>query len=179
MEHFYQNIDGWFNFEDLYREMVREAKDRAEFVEIGAWKGKSSAFMAVEIINSEKDIILHVVDHFQGSEEHQTEGDVVEGILKQTFLSNTAPVEDVIQLWPMHSALAVSHFEDRSLDFVFIDAAHDYESVKEDITMWLPKVKRGGVIAGDDYSTWPGVKQAVDEIFPNAEKRGIYWAVRL
>lgn len=46
---------------------------------------------------------------------------------------------------------AVKDFDDNSLDFVYIDANHDYEYVTEDIVEWSKKVKSGGIIAGDDY----------------------------
>lgn len=65
---------------------------------------------------------------------------------------------------------AVKQFPDKSLDWVYIDAAHDYESVKEDIELWSPKVRDGGVVMGHDYfngeykSTQFGVKKAVDEL---------------
>jgi hypothetical protein len=42
-------------------------------------------------------------------------------------------------------------FEDNSLDFVYIDANHTYEGVKEDIKYWYPKVKPGGLLLGHDY----------------------------
>jgi hypothetical protein len=58
-------------------------------------------------------------------------------------------------------------FDPFSLDLVFIDAIHSYERVKQDIRAWYPIVKRGGIICGDDYfSHHPGVKRAVDEMFP-------------
>jgi predicted O-methyltransferase YrrM len=67
-------------------------------------------------------------------------------------------------------------------DFVFIDADHSYPSVKADILAWVPKVCRGGILAGHDYDpAWPGVVQAVDEIFPLNRKRGpgsIWYVVR-
>ena len=59
---------------------------------------------------------------------------------------------------------AVNDFEDESIDIVFIDANHSYESVKNDIDLWLPKVKTGGVLSGHDYSiSFFGVIQAVNE----------------
>lgn len=63
-------------------------------------------------------------------------------------------------------------FEDKSLDFVYIDAAHDYNSVKEDLLVWLPKIKNGGYIGGHDYRYDPniGVYQAVNDIFANNYK---------
>lgn len=56
---------------------------------------------------------------------------------------------------------------DGSLDFVYIDAAHDYENVKLDIEAWVPKVRIGGVVSGDDFyqgnSGGMGVMRAVTE----------------
>jgi hypothetical protein len=53
-------------------------------------------------------------------------------------------------------------------DFVFIDAAHSYEAVRDDIRLWAPKVREGGWLGGHDYHpSWPGVVRAVDEAFRN------------
>lgn len=46
---------------------------------------------------------------------------------------------------------AVEDFSDESLDAVYIDANHSYESVLEDIVCWYKKIKFGGIIAGHDY----------------------------
>lgn len=54
-------------------------------------------------------------------------------------------------------------------DFVFIDAGHSYQAVREDITNWLPKVKPGGWFGGHDYHEGhPGVIEAVREAFGSA-----------
>ncbi|MEW6358310.1 MAG: class I SAM-dependent methyltransferase [Planctomycetota bacterium] len=64
---------------------------------------------------------------------------------------------------------AAARFRDGQLDFVYIDAQHHYEAVKQDIALWHPKVKKGGIICGHDYrdASTPdshiGVKSAVDE----------------
>jgi predicted TIM-barrel fold metal-dependent hydrolase len=42
-------------------------------------------------------------------------------------------------------------YPDRFFDYVWIDAAHDYENVKRDIESWYPKLKSGGVLFGHDY----------------------------
>ena len=47
---------------------------------------------------------------------------------------------------------AVRKFADKSLDFVYIDAAHDYKSVSNDIKAWSQKVRKGGIIAGHGYA---------------------------
>jgi len=59
------------------------------------------------------------------------------------------------------------------IDFIYIDAAHDYESVKMDLDAWWPLVSECGVIAGHDYDDdHSGVIQAVDEFF--ADKGVVY-----
>ena len=46
---------------------------------------------------------------------------------------------------------AVKDFENKSLDFVYIDANHGFRYVIDDIAEWSKKVKRGGIIFGHDY----------------------------
>ena len=55
---------------------------------------------------------------------------------------------------------AYSNFKDKSLDIIFIDASHDMDSVNEDIKLWAPKVKPGGIISGHDINML-GVRMAV------------------
>jgi len=50
---------------------------------------------------------------------------------------------------PSHAAARL--FDDSSVDFVFIDAGHDECSVRRDVEAWWPKVRPGGLMAGDDY----------------------------
>jgi hypothetical protein len=42
-------------------------------------------------------------------------------------------------------------FNDESLDFIYIDANHKYEFVKQDMETWFPKLRNGGIFAGHDY----------------------------
>ena len=46
-------------------------------------------------------------------------------------------------------------------DFVYIDGDHEYDSVLDDLTMWHPLVKKGGILAGHDYKLIPSVEKAV------------------
>ena len=55
--------------------------------------------------------------------------------------------------------------EDQSLDFIFIDASHQYEHVVKDIKAWTPKLKPEGVIAGHDIH-FEGVLKALNEFIP-------------
>jgi predicted O-methyltransferase YrrM/glycosyltransferase involved in cell wall biosynthesis len=63
-----------------------------------------------------------------------------------------------------HSVEAALQVPDGSLDFVYIDAAHDFDNVLLDLILWSRKVKQGGVVAGHDYDRphKRGVVPAVD-----------------
>lgn len=156
MNHFYQRIDGWFDFQDVYRDAVKQASSPAVFVEVGSYKGKSAAFMAVEIINSGKDITLFCVDCWED-----------ETVYKE-FLRNIETVKDrIVVIRDYSTSVQIMS------DFTFIDASHNYEDVKADIEHWKPLSKR---IAGHDFSVnWPGVQRAVKESFSKYQKVGNSW----
>lgn len=72
---------------------------------------------------------------------------------------------------------AANQFKDESVDFVYIDGNHQYEFVKKDLEKYYPKVKKGGVIGGDDYTSSSetemehfGVFRAVNEFFKKLKK---------
>jgi len=73
--------------------------------------------------------------------------------------------------WRMTSLEAAKLISNSSLDFVYLDGRHDYESVMEDLAAWFPKLRQAGVIAGHDYVDGEfdsgdfGVRSAVDEFF--------------
>ena len=74
---------------------------------------------------------------------------------------------------------AVEEFEDGSLDFVYVDAVHDYEGCVRDLCDWWPKIRAGGVLAGHDFldGALPeglfGVRSAVDR-FATAVNRQVF-----
>ena len=166
MEHIYKTIQGWFSYPNLYTEMVNRFGSGSRFVEIGIWKGKSASYMAVEIANSNKNIEFYCVDTWKGSEEsaHARDASVQNNTLYEDFLLNIKPVSHIIKPVRRTSLEAAATFEDKSLDFIFIDAAHDYVNVKNDLNAWYPKLNPSGVFAGHDYQPgWPQVLQAVNE----------------
>jgi len=172
MKHYYQTIgENWFTYPQLYSAVVKYFPDNSIFAEIGSWRGRSSVYMGVEIINQGKEHMMVCIDTWKGSEENQGHSLLKEedGLYKD-FLKNIDPVNEerpgTLEDWRTTSQEAAELiYNNGSLDFVFIDASHDYENVIADIRAWYPKVKEGGVIAGHDYPDWPGVKKAVDEYF--------------
>ena len=176
LEHIYhqeQFGENWFSYPNLYSDIVKQFPSGSKFVEVGSWMGRSTSYMAVEIANSKKDIEFYCVDTWEGGPDHQGREELSE--LYNIFLNNMKPVEEYYIPLRNTSLNASKKFEDNSLDFVFIDASHEYEDVKNDILAWLPKVKPGGILAGHDYypegcyDWFPGVKRAVNECLNNFE----------
>jgi len=163
MQHFYQDLVGedWFTYPNLYREMINKCSNdgTSHFVEVGSWKGKSACFMGVEIINSNKKIKFDCIDCW------------IDDKIYDQFISNIKPLKNTVNFFREYSINASLRYENNSLDFVFIDAFHSYDSVTEDIQYWYPKVKKGGTIAGHDFwlKTHPqyirGVNDAVIKWF--------------
>ena len=160
----YKEIEGWFDHESAYDYIIENIPKDGTIVELGAWLGKSSAYLCD---NAPQNIII--IDTWKGSpNELQTFHKLAtETDIYNIFQSNmegreyTAIRETSLQ--------ASKQFEDNSLDAVFIDLTHTYEEVKQDILTWLPKVKQGGILGGDDYhEVWPGVIQAVKELLPDS-----------
>ncbi|EOD34185.1 hypothetical protein EMIHUDRAFT_201823 [Emiliania huxleyi CCMP1516] len=60
----------------------------------------------------------------------------------------------------MLSADAAAHITDSSLAFVYIDGDHYFRGVQEDLRMYWPKLRPGGLIAGHDFE-WPWLTNGV------------------
>jgi len=179
MKHLYEESnfgENWFDYAAVYSRFVAEIPDNGKLVEVGCWKGKSVCYFAVEAINSGKTISIDAVDTWKGSAEHAGFDCVKNDTLYQIFLDNIKPVNHMVKPIRMNSPDASSLYEDESVDIVFLDAAHDYDSVLIDIKSWLPKVKSGGILAGHDFNnSWVGVINAVTESLYPFEVQGPCW----
>lgn len=167
MKHFYQSIEGWSNEDDqlqLLNTILSELQGDIVIAEIGVYCGRCTAMWNVELINQNRIYQYYGIDHFLGSEEHEKKD------YFSVAKSNLEPIIDKIRLICENSESASTLFNNCYFDILYIDASHDYKSVKNDIENWLPKVKTGGYICGDDYSVkWPGVIAAVNEKFGNVK----------
>lgn len=166
-------INGWFNYESFYRQVAPTLSADSVIVEVGAWLGKSSIGMHKINLARNMPIKIYCVDTWEGSAEsyhNDIKSKLAENnrTLYETFTENVKlfHATDFIKAIRKHSTDAASLFQDGSIDLVIIDASHDHENVLKDITSWVPKIKKGGIIAGDDFSdSWPGVQSAVKEFF--------------
>lgn len=65
----------------------------------------------------------------------------------------------------VYAARRLPHWLTNRIDFVYIDASHDYASVQADLDVWWDVLRPGGLFAGHDYEKkeFLGVYQAVNE----------------
>lgn len=63
----------------------------------------------------------------------------------------------------------LKNFADDYFDFMYIDANHEYNYVKQDLEICKHKTKNNGIISGHDYNqdTFPGVYKAVNDFCKN------------
>lgn len=179
LPHVFFHFEGWFDFDDIYLEQAKRAKGGSVFVEVGTYLGKSLSFLVVECYNRKKQVTIYAVDTWEGSPEHGEFVQQVGGSIYPIFQKNMERfhLQNLFQPLQMTSEAASKCFQDQSIDFIFIDAAHDYDNVSADLRNWYPKLKVGGIIAGHDFTAvWDGVIRAVKEFFQNDfTVRGVSW----
>ncbi len=167
-----KDVEGWTDYGHLYAEQIKSLPPGSTFVEVGTWMGKSIIHAGQQARLHNKPINFICVDTFKGDPNEPYCVERVKqlgGSTLPTFLKNLERYElsKSIQYLESDSVSAAKAFPDNSVDFLFIDASHDYESVRDDIAAWYPKVKLGGIIAGHDYANeFQGVIRAVKEAFP-------------
>ena len=156
-------VDGWMAPAEL--EYLASLAQKSQCIlEVGSWKGRSTSALAANTLGLG---LVVAVDTWRGSVEHQAElkGKPVSGVWNE-FMTNTAQYDNI---WPVPmNSLAASQVISMSpmrFDMIFIDASHDYESVKADIEAWLPLLAPGGILCGHDAYRW-GVKLAVKQLVP-------------
>ncbi len=159
MNHIYESIPGWFSFPRLYEDIIQSVPNHALLVEVGTYKGRSFSFLVVEAINSGKTLDIVAVDACPWED------------VEPDFNKYMEPLRGHYRtMFGGDSFDRAKDFKDESIDFLFLDANHTYEFVKKDIAAYLPKMKKGAIMAGHDYGTdayrpYPGVQQAVIEAF--------------
>ena len=154
-------------------------------VEIGVWQGNFTAHMVAHTA-------MHItgIDPWCGTSSHgDIDYDAEDYNPFETgedgYLSQEARYIASLQIlgrfphtkWSLLRSFShrVLPFIPEGVDFVYIDGLHDYESVKEDIHDWFPKLHSGGILCGHDYNeTNPGTIQAVNEF---AEETGLKFEI--
>ena len=142
-----------------------------EVCEVGSWAGRSAIIMA------KAGATVTCVDTWEGSKNDDgcTRYDGSAGTPLDVFKRNTRGYD--ITPVQAKSPDAADLFPDQSFDIVYIDAEHDYESVRRDISAWRRKAKI--LLAGHDYHSFPEVARAVSDEGLVPEVQGNVWVSRV
>lgn len=152
----YLDLPGWFNWQDTYRRWSEEVSPSGTIVEVGVHCGRSLGFLLNELCaNRGLDHLprVYAVDVWEDMGAYET------------FMKHFGAAQVAVIRQP--STMAAKYFNSHSVEYVWIDAAHDYNSVSADLAAWWPKVTRE--MGGHDYG-FPGVKKAVQEF---AKREGL------
>lgn len=172
-------IEGWMADEEL-EWLAKTASDKQVIVEFGSHCGKSTRALAD---NAPANARIFAVDPWSGEykDTENNQWDVLGGSRWNDFQKNLFNHINVGRVIPIRKFSKDFALENEKADFVFIDGDHRYEVVLDDIINAMSWIKPGGIISGHDYGheAWPGVAQAVDEFFPNANKVGTIWWVQV
>lgn len=161
----------WFDYQDFYKFI--STHNYKTFVELGVWLGHSVSFLAKHL---DTDSIIYAIDLFDDSYAHKNYSHL-NGLRYKLFSKNIEEYKHIIKPIHSYSWTAANMFENQSVDFVFVDADHAYESVCKDIDSWLIKIKKGGILAGHDYFNAKEVKLAVDSKLKNIKFYGSCWYI--
>jgi hypothetical protein len=176
----WHEIDGWFQWRSAQEEAARRFPEGSCFVEVGTYLGRSLCSLGEVVEQSGKIFTVIGVDTCRGSgpegrRQKDYHGAAVAqggGTFAGTLHKNVIECGygDSITLIIADSVTASGLFSDASVDWIHLDARHEYASVKSDVQAWLPKLKRGGWLSGDDYDEikWPEVVNAVRDLLPGA-----------
>jgi len=161
----YQELYGHFDFESTYDIISDKLNSEDIFVEVGSAWGKSALYMMEKLYEQNKSIDFYCIDIFTQAEDiDHIQFPFGNGKEYRTKFKNETLYYDFIynisnsyakKFKPIpiktYSDLAANLFEDNSCKAVFLDAAHDYESVSKDLEAWWPKIKNGGILSGHDF----------------------------
>ncbi len=140
------------------------------FVEVGCKEGRTTGHILANVPDSR----VIAIDPWMAQEAtadptKETYADWDFSSIEAEFWANVGEHCERCSMVRATSAEAWNHIPSsfRGLyDIVFIDALHDYEHVKQDIALWWPKVRIGGMFCLHDFNhRWPGVERAIAEAF--------------
>jgi len=173
----YKSLPGWASFTPTYDAYLHYfAKPGDVVVEVGVFCGRSLCYLTSRAREMGKAITVYGVDPWEADngddnrvpQSHAKLAASAGGpfALAMRAMLSQAPADlEVARIIRAPSLQAARMFDPGSLAMVMIDGSHAYEDVRADILTWMPLVRDGGILAGDDYGDGhPGVPKAVLEV---------------
>jgi len=160
----HKNVKKNFHFTGftcMINQLVDMIPRDSTMIEIGSYMGESTMMLASSKLFKK----IYAIDPHDGKEPFNDYTGYDWEFVKKEFHLNTRYFDNITLISDFNYNV-VDMFDDESIDFIYIDADHEYDSVKRDIELYLPKLKKTGIIGGHDYNEnlWEGVFHAVNDI---------------
>lgn len=156
-------VAGWFTPEEgrWYADQAASLRPGAVLVEVGCWKGRSTAFVGP--VCRARGVRLVCVDAWAGSSDGY-DADYRAALAREdvraVFDATLRRFGVEARVLHMTSLQAAAALGPASADLVFLDASHDEASVAADLSAWSLALRPSGTLAGHDWQE-PGVAVAV------------------
>lgn len=176
------DIQAWSADTEEFEMCIKELQPKI-IIEVGSWKGWSAFKMAEICLKYYDDFQIVCVDTWLGSVEHwlmefENEDGPIKGVrhdmkngrsrLYELFLSNVVHkgYQKYITPFAIDSTNAAYFFYSAGIapDMVYMDAGHEYQSVRMDLYNYAQVLRPNGWMLGDDWYH-PPIKQAATETF--------------
>lgn len=181
----HRHVDGWLSDAEalaLYDQVEHCCLNQAVAVEIGSWVGKSSVVISTALRNK-PDSTLYCVDPFNGDGDAHSLP-IYSARRSQFTESQLAVFESNVRKYGCREAVSIKQgYSDdvarnwsQPIDFLFIDANHEYAAAKSDFLTWGAFVRPGGRVALHDVRmdrktiTLYGPAQVANELIVNSTK---------
>lgn len=157
-------IEGWLGLEEGWAlhqsaRATLERNQRPVAVEIGSWKGRSTAAIATAFAAVGRGV-LYAVDPHAGTGTHRRAGESdTLAALERTLVA--VGVQDHVRVICATSASARAQVPPNSVHFLFIDGSHRYEDVVRDMRDWQGQLALGATVAFHDAVTGKDVRRAI------------------
>lgn len=158
---------GWLykgEYELLIKASELAKNTNSHFVEVGSWRGKSTVLIANSLLGS--NLNLCCIDNWQGGTDTDCLRLAKSFDMKTEFDNNTKLFgKNIRTIIGLSTEQNVIDLLPKQIGFIFFDGAHDYETVKQEIDIYLPMLVEGGVLCFHDTDNprYPGVRKVIDE----------------
>lgn len=150
----------WISVKGLWP-YIKRLGEKVKGIEIGTCRAESTAYLLEKCPNIN---LLTTIDPYKGYQDWN--GEITQETVdrfRTIAQKNLERFKKRVVMLRDQSVNAADKFEDESVDFIFVDGDHSYDATLADCIRYYPKLKKGGLFCGHDYSSIQGVKDAVDE----------------